>query len=92
MRQNSSERCFAVIKAVFPDQYKAKLAYSSMKPDEAFNVKGLRAATQLMGCEIIFKVECERGIPSLAYTLFEYLQHLKMIEEAILKIEGAKYP
>lgn len=63
-----------------------------MKPDETSKVRGLRAVSSLRGCKIIFRVACRRGLTSLAYTLLEYLNYLKMIQEVSSRLEGAKYP
>ncbi|MEM2941285.1 MAG: hypothetical protein QW304_07050 [Thermoproteota archaeon] len=92
MRRSSSVRCFAILEAVFPDSSKAGVTYLSMKPDEILKVKGLRASSRLEDCRIILKISCERGVMSLAYTLFEYLHHLRMIEEAASRLEEAKCP
>lgn len=92
MRRSNSTRCFAILEAGFPDSSKARLTYLSMKPDEMLKVKRLRASSRLKDRKIILKVACERGIMSLAYTLFEYLHHLKMIEEAASRLEAATCP
>jgi hypothetical protein len=63
-----------------------------MKPDEAFEVRGLRVSSELRGNKIVFKTFCRRGLMSLAYTVYEYLQHLRMIEEAALRLEEATCP
>jgi len=92
MRRSSSIRCFAVLEAVFPDSSKAGMTYLSMKPDEILKVKGLRASSRLKDNRVILKIACERGVMSLAYTLFEYLYHLKMLEEAASRLEEATCP
>jgi hypothetical protein len=92
MSQSSSAECFAVLEAVFRSELEARLAYSALKPDEALKVKGLRASSSLRGRRIILKVACRRGLMSLAYTLLEYLNHLKMIQEASSRLSEAKCP
>ncbi|MGC8831974.1 MAG: hypothetical protein ACP5PQ_05290 [Thermoproteota archaeon] len=92
MRRSSSVRCFAILEAFFPDSSKAGMAYLSMKPDETLKVKGLRASSRIEGSRVILKIACERGLMSLAYTLFEYLHHLKMMEEAASRLEEAMCP
>lgn len=92
MRRNSSTRCFAILEAGFPDSSKAGLTYLSMKPDEILKVEGLRVSTRLKDSRIFLKITCERGIMSLAYTLFEYLCYLKMVQEAASRLEAATCP
>lgn len=92
MRRSSSARCFAILEAVFPDSSGAGLTYLSMKPDEALKVEGLRASSSLKDRRIVLKITCERGVMSLAYTLFEYLYYLKMMQEAASILEAATCP
>ena len=92
MLQSSSVECFAVLEAVFKSEVEARLAYLALKPDEALKVKGLRVSSSLRGRRILFKVACRRGLMSFAYTLSDYLNHLKMIQEASLRLEEAKCP
>ncbi|MEM2930339.1 MAG: hypothetical protein QW797_05715 [Thermoproteota archaeon] len=92
MLRNNSAECLALLEAVFRSESEAKLVYLSMKPDESLKVKGLRASSHLRGCRITLKVACKRGPLSLAYTLSEYLHHLKMIQEAASRLEEATCP
>ncbi len=91
MWQNDSA-CFAVLEAVFRSKLEARLAYLALKPDEALKVEGLKVSSSLKGRRILFKVACKRGLMSLAYTLTDYLTHLKMIQEASSTLEEAKCP
>ncbi|MBO3798971.1 MAG: hypothetical protein QXU11_06580 [Thermoproteota archaeon] len=92
MRRSNSAECFAVLEAVFRSELEAELAYLALKPDEALKVKGLKVSSGLKGRRILFKVACRRGLMSLAYTLIDYLTHLKMIQEASSRLEEAKCP
>jgi len=80
-----------MLEASFENPCVAKIVYLSMKPDESFKTKGLRAFSNLEGNRIVFKIACRRGVMSLAYTIYEYLQHLKTVEEAASLLEEAKY-
>ncbi|MEM1547518.1 MAG: hypothetical protein QXN75_00610 [Thermoproteota archaeon] len=91
MRRSSSVG-FAILEAFFENTRTARIIYLSMKPDESFKAKGLKAFSELEGNRIVFKVACGRGVRSLAYTLYEYLQHLKTVEDAVSILEKAKYP
>lgn len=91
MWQNNSA-CFAVLEAVLRSELEARLAYLALKPDEALKVKGLKVSSSLKGRRILFKVACKRGLMSLAYTLTDYLTHLKMIQEASSTLEEARCP
>jgi len=91
MRRSSSIG-FAMLEVVFEKPSIARLVYLSTKPDESVEAKGLKASSKLRGDRIVFKVACKRGVMSLAYTLCEYLQHLRLIEEAALILEEATCP
>ncbi|MCS7138840.1 MAG: hypothetical protein NZ873_02135 [Crenarchaeota archaeon] len=91
MRRNSSAS-FAMLKVEFGKPSLAKLVYSSIKPDELVEVKGIKAFSEIKEDAIVFRVKCKRGVMSLAYTLYEYLQYLKLIQEAVLILEEAKCP
>lgn len=91
MRRSSSIG-FAMLEAFFENPFAARVVYLSMKPDESFKAKGLKAFSELEGNRIVFKIACRRGVMSLAYTLYEYLQNLKTIENVASVLEEAKYP
>ncbi|GEM_PF-1170558 len=90
MRRSSSIG-FARLEAFFENPCTAKIIYLSIKPDESFKARGLRAFSKLEGNRVVFKIACKRGIMSLAYTIYEYLQHLKTVEDAASLLEEAKY-
>ncbi|MEM3712476.1 MAG: hypothetical protein QXR97_02950 [Thermoproteota archaeon] len=91
MRKSSSAG-FAILEVNFGSSSLAKLVYVATKPDELVEAKGIKAFSEIKNSKIIFRVACRRGVMSLAYTLCEYLQNLKLIEEAVLTLEAAKCP
>ncbi|MEM2487638.1 MAG: hypothetical protein QXR44_03495 [Thermoproteota archaeon] len=90
--RRSSSKGFAMLEVAFKNPSMARLVYFSTKPDEFFEERSLKTFSELKGDKIVFKVACKRGLMSLAYTIYEYLQHLRMVEEAISKLEEAMYP
>jgi len=88
----SSSVCFVKLEKTFRDSSLARIVYLSTKPDESLKVKGLKACSELKDDKIVFKAACRRGVMSLAYTLYEYLQHIMLIENAVLTLEEAKCP
>jgi len=91
LRKNSSVG-FAILEVEFREPSLAKLVYLSTKPDELVEAKGVKAFSEIKDSKIVFRVICRRGVMSLAYTLYEYLQNLKLIEEAVLTLEAATCP